>query len=163
MEAGLVIVKLVGPSKARRPNWKRFINTLVSAHIQLTEQRNELVWFYNTMGNYYTTKSGYLALVEDSIPDLVWWGKSLWKLKAPPKCIFLMWLVLNGKVLTWDFLQNKNFHGLGICSLCEKHSEDIQHLFIQCNFTKDVWSVVINSLQIRGVLQKESVALCFKD
>jgi hypothetical protein len=45
--------------------------------------------------------------------------------------------------------------------LCKEHSEDIQHIFIRCKFTKDVWSVVINSLQIWGVWDKESVSLCF--
>ena len=40
-----------------------------------------------------------------------------------------------GKVLTWDQLQRRGFHGPSRCVLCERNEEDNFHLFLACPFS----------------------------
>jgi hypothetical protein len=64
-----------------------------------------------------------------------WWVNKLWKIKGPLKGILFFWLVLKGKVLTWDRMQLRNKHSLGLCYLCSRsHDETNIHLFMECPF-----------------------------
>jgi hypothetical protein len=46
---------------------------------------------------------------------------------------------VHGKVLTGENLLKRGFQGPFRCPLCEKNYESIQHLFWDCEFTKQVW------------------------
>ena len=109
------------------------------AHIQLTEQEDDLIWDLDPSGAY-TPKAGYLMLsAEAGGREEVWWWRKLWKLKCPSKARLFMWCVLENRVSTWDILQKRSFQGPGWCALCKKELEMIPHLFINCSFTIAVW------------------------
>lgn len=49
-----------------------------------------------------------------------WWSTVVQidlEIAGSSKAIFNMWLVLNGKLLTWDALQKRKWHGSGVLSL----------------------------------------------
>jgi len=46
---------------------------------------------------------------------------------------------LNQSILTWDNLIRRGFNGPGICVLCAANDENIDHLFVFCRFTRDIW------------------------
>jgi hypothetical protein len=71
-----------------------------------------------------------------------WWDKQIWKIKGPPKGILFFWLILKGKVLTWDHLQRLGRHGLGVCVLCKGVEETIPHIFRSCPYTYQVWNEI---------------------
>lgn len=50
-----------------------------------------------------------------------------------------MWLMLKGKSLPRIFSRNRSFQGPSICLLYKYDVESINHLFIRCHFTKQVW------------------------
>ena len=54
--------------------------------------------------------------------------------------VCFIWLLIKGKILTWEQLQHRGFYGPSRCVLCEKNIEDIQHLFMSCSFSMDIFS-----------------------
>ena len=50
------------------------------------------------------------------------------------------WLLINGRILTWEQLESRGFHGPSRYVLCKRSVEDIQHLFLTCPFTVKIFS-----------------------
>ena len=130
---------LLGLGEHEMPFYENYIRGLQLAHIQLTEQEDNLIWDLDP-GGAYSPKAGYLILsTEDGGREEVWWWRSLWKLKCPAKARLFMWCVLEDRALTWDILQKRSFQGPGWCVLCKKELETIPHLFISCPYMTAVW------------------------
>jgi hypothetical protein len=74
---------------------------------------------------------GYVQLSIDlHRRETLWWWKKLWKQRCPTKGKIMVWSILENKLPTWDNLQNKQFNGLGWCSLCKREAEIVVHLFM---------------------------------
>jgi hypothetical protein len=63
-------------------------------------------------------KFGYSTLMCNDETKGKWWYTKLWKSNGPQKIILFLWLVLQGRVLTWDYLQSKGKQGAGYFYLC---------------------------------------------
>eukprot|EP00253_Pinus_taeda_P002811 PITA_02811 len=99
----------------------------------------------------YSPKDGYLFLMGKKgwdIPD--WWAKNLWKLKSPAKARLFLWCILKRKVPTWEILQARFLAGPSRCPLCKSDGETINHLFIFCAFTRQIWAEVTTLLKIHA-------------
>lgn len=79
-----------------RQHWWVFTQTLLEAHIHITEGEDEIIWALEKSGRY-TPKEGYLVLANPrkSLVILQWW-----KLKARPRSRVLMWCILKNKIPT---------------------------------------------------------------
>jgi hypothetical protein len=65
--------------------WNRYILSLQSSHIHITEEEDKLVWKKSPLGNY-TPKLGYITLNFDlQQGETTWWWRGLWKIKCPQK------------------------------------------------------------------------------
>ena len=74
-------------------------------HVNLSPHGGILVWSMNANGGIYTPSLGYMVIQEeDNFNDLLWWFKSLWKLKFFPKTKLLFQMEVNKKVHAWDKL-----------------------------------------------------------
>jgi len=78
---GWYIVIQLGIHVEWRLFWDLFLSALNKGHVRIVDQRDELFSIYDVTGGQYIAKYGYQALVEDQIPNHVWWwkfyGKSL--------------------------------------------------------------------------------------
>ena len=74
-------------------------------------------------------------------PILRWW-KKLWKLQCPAKAKILCWTILENKAPSCDALQRRCFQGLGRCTLCCNSLETLDHLFLHCQYTQQIWQGV---------------------
>ncbi|VFQ84596.1 unnamed protein product [Cuscuta campestris] len=64
------------------------------------------------------------------------WMSFMWHSTIPPKCSFTMWLALRRRLPT---KANLEFLGLALdCTLCGQGLEDVDHLFFQCSFSRQV-------------------------
>lgn len=54
-----------------------------------------------------------------------------------------MSLVLSNKVLTWENAQTRNWDGPNRCVLCKQDCESVDHLFVNCSFSRSVWREVL--------------------
>ena len=62
----------------------------------------------------------------------------LWKWKIPLKIYCFLWLSLDSRITTWDFLVKRGWNGPNICCLCGRAEEYVNHLFIDCHFGQTV-------------------------
>jgi hypothetical protein len=119
-------------------------------------------WSKNRGNSEYTAKLGYKAKMEKEMErETSWWWPVVWKLENPLKAKIFMWLALENKILTWDNCQKRNMQGPRRCNLCKNNEESLDHLFVNCPFTREVWKklLLINSGKNRW--EQRSLIDCF--
>lgn len=85
----------------------------------------------------------------------------LWRqVPIPIKIRVFMWLTSKNRILTLDNLLKKGWQGNNRCQFCHQ-PETINHLFVSCSFTKQIWffigscqqtSIQWNKFQILSIL-----------
>eukprot|EP00253_Pinus_taeda_P008973 PITA_08973 len=96
-------------------------------------------WGWGQTG-IYTTTAGYRAVQtsNNSRENSAFW-KNVWDPLALPKVNFFFWTLAHNKLLTGDNLAKRNIAGPHRCVLCNNNLETAQHLFLECNFAKQLW------------------------
>jgi len=105
------------------------------------------VWQLSTTGQY-TAKSAY-----ENLEPLVWaLGREFGKVgRLPPgKCKFFLWTAALNRCWTADRLARKGLPHPAACPLCDQVAETIDHLLVECVFSRQVWFSVLQhfSLQV---------------
>ena len=59
-----------------------------------------------------------------------------------------MWCTLANKIPTLYRLQKISLEGLGWCTLCKDNEESVNHFFLTCSFTSQVWSHSLSLLNL---------------
>lgn len=131
-------------------DWKSYIQVLIESHIRLREEEDELIWAISKTGQY-SPKLGYNKLIEEKNPDShrSWWS-AIWKLQAQPRNRLLMWNILANKIPTGSNLMKRAFAGPTWCVLCRKEEETTLHIFLTCSTTREIWTQVIQTLNINA-------------
>jgi ribonuclease HI len=89
------------------------------------------------------------------------WRYNIWKWDMQLKIKLFIWLAAENKILTWDILQQKGWEGPSRCQLCKHNTEDINHLFIQCTFTKLVWERIKTIQKYKKNWEGDTLSDCF--
>ncbi|KAL5699067.1 hypothetical protein ACHQM5_030019 [Ranunculus cassubicifolius] len=71
------------------------------------------------------------------------------KANIPTHVKFFIWLVIWGRILTMDKLIDRGMNIENRCVLCGVEEESMEHLFMDCRFSSEIWRLV--------ALEKESV------
>jgi ribonuclease HI len=71
------------------------------------------------------------------------------------------WLAGKDKVLTWESLRRRGWEGPGIYPLCRHAQEDIHHLLIHCDFSREVWLSLLSHLNLHSTWSGRTVSDCF--
>ena len=122
--------------------WNNFISGLEFGRIRLSNQKDSLLWTYNRHAEDITTAQGYDLIVhhfQEPSSELSKVLDLLWSFNIHAKIRCFIWLVVMNHVLTWDNLQRCGWQGLSLCILCRVHEDTVQHLFIDCIFSKKVY------------------------
>jgi len=69
-------------------------------------------------------------------------AENTWRTKAPPKCRFFTWLMLQNRIWTAACLQLRGWPNEYFCPLCIRNLETVSHLFQECCFSKMIWDKV---------------------
>jgi len=109
----------------------------MTREVQLvTGRADKLCWKW-TADKTFSTSSAYQSFFIGQHP--VDGARLLRKARAPAKCKFFIWLVIHDRC--WTASRRKK-HGLqddGSCALCAQAPGSIDHLLIQCPFSREVW------------------------
>ena len=123
--------------------WDAYTVGLEFGRIRLTEQCDTLLWSHDKYIGALSAAQGYdriasTCCISRQSPVL----SLLWKLNIPLKiCCFIL-LLMKDRVLTWDQLQRRGRQGPSLCLLCRNGEDTSQHLFMDCKFSRSVYSVV---------------------
>eukprot|EP00253_Pinus_taeda_P004040 PITA_04040 len=95
---------------------------------------------WDPIGTQYTIKDGHQYLCDNTFQTETWnqW-KLVWKVEAPPKVKFFIWLLLKGKTLTTKNLRKRGIMGPSRCPNCYRLEETMKHLFIECLVAEECW------------------------
>lgn len=110
------------------------------------ENRESFIWPLQKSG-VYSVKSGYFSLQEAQVihSNLTWlpenfnWKKFVWNPPLLPKIKFFLWKALQMALPTGENLQKRGLLAHTLCSRCGE-VESIDHIFLHCSFTAEVWS-----------------------
>jgi hypothetical protein len=114
-------------------------NKIVGMHFLEDEADSfKCIW---TTSSDFMAKSAYIAFFEG---HTLWpLHDPIWKCKAPMKFKLFAWKVVWNRCWTGD---RRFRHGLSnddSCTFCLQHSETIEHLLLQCPFSRSIWFEVL--------------------
>ncbi|PRQ33678.1 putative reverse transcriptase zinc-binding domain-containing protein [Rosa chinensis] len=98
----------------------------------------------------FTIKSASNLLVQRNVAH----SKSkllmrMWKTNLPSKVKVMAWQMIRNRLSTRD----RVFSNLYIdrsCSFCDSQVEDLDHLFLHCPFTKEVWKLTFPTFSMNS-------------
>ncbi|KAK3200453.1 hypothetical protein Dsin_023868 [Dipteronia sinensis] len=130
----------------RKPsfNWEHeqqnsFLQVLDSIVLRI-KIKDELVWGLCPSGIF---KVGYFRRCLEEVNGVAHDNaKLLWKRIIPPKVELFSWQLFRGRVMVRDVLNHFGCaQGLSLkCPLCKGGSETVDHLFLLCPWSWDLWS-----------------------
>ena len=109
----------------------------MTRQVQLVSGRADRLCWKWTADKKFSTSSAYQSFFIGQHP--VQGAGLLRKTRAPAKCKFFFWLVIHDRC--WTATRRKK-HGLqddDLCAFCAQAPESIDHLLIQCPFSREVW------------------------
>ncbi|CAI0428536.1 unnamed protein product, partial [Linum tenue] len=131
-------VSLRGGAERERENLVSFLHSVESQYTFSGPCR--LVW---SLGNSasFTVCSLYRNLSKMKFQGVLNFPVlSVWRKVVPLKVNFFIWCAFHAKILTIDNLKRRGFALANRCLLCGASEESIDHLFVDCAFTREVWS-----------------------
>ena len=88
----------------------------------------------------------------------------VWIKLSPPKVQLFLWLLVQDKVTTRDFLFQHDYITLheSRCAFCNKSLESSSHLFIHCHFTWNIWMKLLSNRGFCSVFPKSVDDMCYQ-
>ena len=123
-------------------------------HVQvpvLNIAKNDAVKWRDKNGNMvnFSTNEVWRDFTED-LPVVKWW-KAIWFSQCNPRWAFTLWMAAKRKLLTQDRMMKWSTDNL-LCPLCKNTHDSHNHLFFQCEYSKEVWKRMKKEIKIPYVL-----------
>ena len=101
----------------------------------------------------YTIQKGCDMFTDSTQEVDVKWSKIVLKRLSVPKHIFVMWLMMQGRLRTKDNLGKIGGIDNSLCFLCGNKDESAHHLFFECEYSYRCLQGVMNWMEwkARGV------------
>jgi hypothetical protein len=99
------------------------------------DQEDKIIWRFTSDGQY-TARSAYGLQLEGSTRCRT--TTLTWTSRAPPKCRFFLWLLLQNRIWTAARLLQRQWPNEYFCQLCIRNLETTAHLFVECNVARNV-------------------------
>jgi hypothetical protein len=152
---------LVGDQKEE---WDNYLKGLIGSGFVLNNENDILLWSWDTKKGQVNAKQAYeVQMLEKETEETNCWYKELWTWQVPLKIKLFIWLMLEQRILTWENLVKRGFLGPSRCVLCGKDEETVLHLFVECNFTKDIWTLVLKDLKLKNYWVGGQIVECLKN
>jgi len=114
-------------------------------------QHDQITWLHTSDGQY-SASSAYRLQFMGTNPSRT--ADITWKTKAPPKCRFFTWLMLQNRIWTAARLLIRQWANDCFCQLCVRNLETVSHLFQECCYSMMIWDKVgvwISAAHLRPV------------
>lgn len=118
--------------------------------VQLIVGTEDIVsWRWSPCGTY-TARSAYKMFFKGATRFAG--SQAMWKAWAPLKVKFFTWLAARKRIWTADRQHRHRLQDQSVCPLCDQELETADHLFVHCNFTKQVWHAVLTTLGVNPLM-----------
>lgn len=115
--------------------------------IQIDEENDYYIWEINgkVSDRFCTGEVYHLLRGEETAVN---WARAVWSSRTIPRQNFHAWLVVQNRIPTRDRLIQWGIDVSPLCLLCNQGNESRNHLFWDCNFTFDLWSMVASRCRL---------------
>ncbi|CAH9070740.1 unnamed protein product [Cuscuta epithymum] len=120
-----------------------------SIPLSLNPLEDRYRWSEDAKGQYIV-RSCYRKLVGNVQPrGWVGWT-AVWRFRVPPKVKVFIWQLVSGILPMAEFLKRRHIPITGSCPICSRGEESTNHLFLECQTSKEVWKAAcyISLLQV---------------
>lgn len=106
----------------------------------------------NKKNGTFSVKPFYKMLIDGGTQSSLY--PQFWKIHCPRKIMLFCWLVWEDKILTFSNLFKKvcNQNRTDTCVLYHKASENVEHLFVNCEFTDCIWNFFFHTFSSQAIL-----------
>jgi hypothetical protein len=116
-------------------------------------------WGWGKSG-FYSVAQGYNTLhPPQALNETTTLWKQVWDPLGLPKVNFFSWVLMHRKILTGENLAKRGFIGPHRCPMCCNALEMMDHLFVDCPFTQEVWKISLQGLNATAPRQISVVDL----
>nr|GEV10409.1 hypothetical protein [Tanacetum cinerariifolium] len=132
--------------RSRDGVWKWHVNWLAKYHVLNNIQvpnlnkdcEDKVVWISGAgkKSNFYT------SIVWNDMQPMghkVDWKDLLWFSQCIPKHSFVLWMVMQEKLLTQDKILKWKPNKVKMCAMCGQNTDSHEHLFFECKYAERVW------------------------
>ena len=88
------------------------------------------------------------------IKEKVEWHRLLWSSLTIPKHSVIVWMAILNRLPTMDRLISWGIETSGTCCLCQEEVETRDHVFFECNYSKETWRMILSHCGINRVIGK---------
>jgi ribonuclease HI/exonuclease III len=126
--------------------WETLKNLLQGKAPLKRAGKDELGW--GRKAQMYSTAEGYntLSAIPTALPNPALW-KAVWNYKSIPKIDIFIWTLAHKSIPTGENLKRRGWEGPFRCPLCCQEEETMDHLLLNCNYSKAVWTKCIRTKQ----------------
>ncbi|KAM0963163.1 hypothetical protein ACFX2A_022668 [Malus domestica] len=125
--------------------------------VRLSQSRMDNRRWKMEASGLFTCKSYCSFLSNNGMMQYFQPHSQIWKSKVPPKVKILVWLAAKGKLNTCDQIQRRSpFICLSPqwCSLCKAKEESVNHIFLHCSYTIQLWWKLFQEVRASWVIPK---------
>jgi len=113
-------------------DYPQVANQIMQIMLPVSPLPDKRVWIH--------TSDGLLAfLFLHPSPNTLDWASTIWKTCILPSHSFVFWRLMLSKIPTDDNMQARGCTLVSVCLLCYKHAECSTHLFLECDFARNIW------------------------
>ncbi|XP_071733557.1 uncharacterized protein [Rutidosis leptorrhynchoides] len=80
------------------------------------------------------------------------WHKLVWFSQNIPRNAFILWVATNQKLTTQDRLESWMVQDDKLCAFCNQVKDSHNHIFIDCQYAKDVWDHFRNKAALDDII-----------
>ena len=126
------------------------LTALLVNHHTLPNQQDSLCWKGKTVFTAKALQQMMYLEIAVEVQSLVC---TVWMNLVPPKVEIFMWLALLGKLNTKEMLCKRGVlqEEQNTCTFCSAHSENLNHILLNCQFSWEVWCSIANDLGQQAV------------
>ncbi|XP_024978272.1 uncharacterized protein LOC112515604 [Cynara cardunculus var. scolymus] len=81
---------------------------------------------------------------------VVGWADWVWFHQNTLRHAFILWLAIKERLRTREKLVSWNIGDASECVFCKKHLESHNHVFMDCDFSKDIWNSFLALVNLDG-------------
>ena len=99
---------------------------------------DRIQWGYRPLGQFNVKEALGLARGSINLPTEKRWCR-LWVQGHWPKITLFLWILMWGRILTWENLRKHRMIGSSVCVMCHMAEKTTGHLFEGFDWVRVVW------------------------